>query len=136
MAVPLELEGKLDPSKTWDVELTFNGETKVVNVSEDMCILEAAETVFDDPPFSCRNGVCTTCSCLISEGIEEENYMLAVHGMGKPQRDAGYAMSCQTHVTGPGVKITLGKYDEVYEDQYGKFERGSSKETKKSFFGF
>jgi ferredoxin len=39
----------------------MNGETKTLTVEEGTSILEAAEIAFDDPPFSCRNGVCTTC---------------------------------------------------------------------------
>ena len=45
--VPLELAGKLDPSKRWDVTLEFNGVSKVVSVSEGSSILDIAETVFD-----------------------------------------------------------------------------------------
>eukprot|EP00639_Heterosigma_akashiwo_P000626 CAMPEP_0194585408 /NCGR_PEP_ID=MMETSP0292-20121207/17743_1 /TAXON_ID=39354 /ORGANISM="Heterosigma akashiwo, Strain CCMP2393" /LENGTH=138 /DNA_ID=CAMNT_0039440867 /DNA_START=138 /DNA_END=554 /DNA_ORIENTATION=- len=136
MGVPLELEGKLDPSKTWEIELTLDGVTKMVTVSEADCVLEAAEKVFDDPPFSCRNGVCTTCSCRIVEGKEGENYKLAVHGLGETALSQGFTMSCQTHVTGPGVKIELNQYDTVYEMQYGQYEKGTAKDTKKSFFGF
>jgi 2Fe-2S iron-sulfur cluster binding domain len=43
------------------IELSMNGETKTLTVEEGTSILEAAEIAFDDPPFSCRNGVCTTC---------------------------------------------------------------------------
>lgn len=62
-----------------------------------------------------------------------ENVVLAVHGLGKPQIEAGYVCSCQAYVTGPGVTIQLDKYDEVYEQQYGQFERsyGELKYTKK-----
>ena len=45
--VPLELSGKLDPSKKWDVTLEFNGVSKIVSVSEGSSILDIAETVFD-----------------------------------------------------------------------------------------
>ena len=45
--VPLELSGKLDPSKKWDVTLEFNGISKIVSVSEGSSILDIAETVFD-----------------------------------------------------------------------------------------
>ena len=62
MSVPLELEGQLDPAKSWEVKLIFNGKEKVVNVPEDCSMLEAGEKVFDGVNSSCRNGVCTTCS--------------------------------------------------------------------------
>lgn len=62
MDVPLELEGQLDPSKSWPVKFVFNGVEKVITVSEGTSFLEAGEGNFDDVPSSCRNGVCTTCS--------------------------------------------------------------------------
>jgi hypothetical protein len=49
--------------------------------------------------------------------------MLAVHGLGEPQIDAGFVCACQTYITGPGVTVLLGQNDEVYEMQYGKFEK-------------
>ena len=62
MSVPLELEGQLNPSKSWEVKLIFKGNEKIVNIPEDCSILEAGEKVFDGVNSSCRNGVCTTCS--------------------------------------------------------------------------
>ena len=44
--VPLELTGRLDPSRKWDVTLEFNGVEKVVSVSEGDSILEVAEKNF------------------------------------------------------------------------------------------
>lgn len=61
-SVPAELEGQLDPSKSWDVTLIFNGVEKVVNVKEDCSILDASEKYFDGVESSCRNGVCSTCA--------------------------------------------------------------------------
>lgn len=77
----------------------------------------------------------------VSEG--RSNVKLAVHGLGKPQIDAGFICTCQGYAVGPGVKVELGKYDEVYETQYGQFElsyqsksgKDDKKEVKKSFFG-
>ena len=62
MSVPLELEGQLDPTKSWEVKLIFDGKEKVVNVPKDCSMLEAGEKVFDGVNSSCHNGVCTTCS--------------------------------------------------------------------------
>jgi hypothetical protein len=60
--IPLELEGKLDGSRSWDVKFVFNGEEKVVSMPEDTSVLEMGETIFDGVDSSCRNGVCTTCA--------------------------------------------------------------------------
>mmetsp|Transcript_15532 Transcript_15532/g.23137 ORF Transcript_15532/g.23137 Transcript_15532/m.23137 type:complete len:175 (+) Transcript_15532:41-565(+) len=135
-AVPLELEGKIDPSKVWEVELTLDGETKTATINEGTSVLEAAESTFTDPPFSCRNGVCTTCSGFIQEG--KDNCLLAVHGLGKDLVDEGYTLTCQTFPVGPGVKILLNQYDKVYYEQYGKYERlevVSDGDKKKKIFG-
>ena len=61
-SIPLELEGQLDASKSWDVKFIFNGEEKVVKVSEDTSVLEMGEKLWDEIDSSCRNGVCTTCA--------------------------------------------------------------------------
>jgi hypothetical protein len=46
-----------------------------------------------------------------------------VNGLGEPQLDAGFVCTCQCYVTGPGVTVQLGMYDQVYESQYGQFEK-------------
>ena len=74
--------------------------------------------------------------------------MQAVHALGQPQIDAGYVLTCQSYAVGPGITVKLDQYDEVYESQYGQFEKsyGDLKYTKgdapkeepkkKGFFGF
>lgn len=52
-----------------------------------------------------------------------ENTILAVSGLGEPQLKAGFVCACQCYVTGPGVTVQLGMYDQVYESQYGQFEK-------------
>jgi hypothetical protein len=47
----------------------------------------------------------------------EDNIILAVHGLGKDIRSAGFTLTCQTFPIGPGVKVALNKYDEVYYEQ-------------------
>jgi hypothetical protein len=47
----------------------------------------------------------------------EDNIILAVHGLGKDIRSAGFTLTCQTFPVGPGVKVALNKYDEVYYEQ-------------------
>ena len=45
--VPLELTGKLNPSRKWDVTLEFQGETKVITIDEGTSVLEASEKIWD-----------------------------------------------------------------------------------------
>ena len=60
--IPLELSGRLDASRSWDVKFVFNGQEKIVSVPEDKSMLEMGESIFDGVDSSCRNGVCTTCA--------------------------------------------------------------------------
>mmetsp|Transcript_14723 Transcript_14723/g.13332 ORF Transcript_14723/g.13332 Transcript_14723/m.13332 type:complete len:182 (-) Transcript_14723:8-553(-) len=139
--VPLELKGKLDPSKKWTVKFIFKGEEKEVEISEGTSFLEIGEKIFDDVESSCRNGVCTTCSGQVIAG--RENVQLAVHGLGEPQLEKGFVCTCQAFAIGPGVVVKLGMYEEVYESQYGQYELsyelkdGAKKDIKQNkIFGF
>ena len=117
----IELTGRLDPSKKWDVTLVYNDEEKVVNISEGQCVLECAEKTFRGVESSCRNGVCTTCAGQVV--AERQNIIQAVNCLGKPELDAGFVCACQTYICGPGVKILLGQQDAVYETQWGESEQ-------------
>lgn len=57
----------------------------------------------------------------------KENTILAINGLGEPQLKAGFVCACQCYVTGPGVTVQLGMYDQVYESQYGQFEKSYGK---------
>lgn len=140
--VPLELTGQLDPSKKWDVKFIYKGEEKVVSVSEDCSFLEMGEKIFDGVESSCRNGICTTCAGQVVQG--RDNVKLAVHGLGKEQIEQGFLCACQAYCTGPNVVVKLGMNEEVYEQQYGQYEKsyemkfGERKEeakSKKGWFG-
>ncbi|EWM28287.1 ferredoxin (2fe-2s) [Nannochloropsis gaditana] len=128
--VPLELEGQLDPTKTWDVKMTYKGETKVLTVSEDTCILEAAEKEWD-VPCSCRNGICTTCAGRVIANPDSKKE--AIHGLSAEQSKNGFVLTCQTHPCGPGLEVELGMYDTVYESQYGQYEKKATTEQKSKF---
>lgn len=131
--IPLELEGLLDETKEWEVELELDGVTKKVTVPEGTSVLYAAKSVFDDPPCSCQQGICTTCAGFIREGTRDENYKVAVDALGADQREKGFTLTCQTFPCGPGLKILLNQYDTVYEMQYGQYE--VKDEPKKKMFG-
>ncbi|GAB5030965.1 ferredoxin [Nannochloropsis oceanica] len=128
--VPLELEGQLDPTKSWEVKMTYLGETKVLTVCEDTPILEAALKEWD-VPCSCRNGICTTCAgrIIAMPGSKKE----AIHGLSAEQSKNGFVLTCQTHPIGPGLEVELGMYDTVYESQYGQYEKKATTEQKSKF---
>lgn len=51
------------------------------------CLLFFPLQVFDDPPCSCQQGICTTCAGFIREGTRDENYKVAVDALGEDQRE-------------------------------------------------
>jgi ferredoxin len=122
---PLEIAGQLDAKKSWSVKFILNGVEKISEVPETTSFLEAAEGLFDDAPYSCRNGICTTCAARVIKG--NSNVLLAVHGVTKAIIDQGYICSCQAFAKGPDIIVQLGAYDEVYELQYGQYEKSYEK---------
>lgn len=124
-AVPLEIKDKVDPNKKWSVKFILNGVEKEAVVSETTSLLEAAEKLYKNAPYSCRNGVCTTCAAKIVGG--RESVLLAVHGLGEPITKLDYVCSCQSFPIGPNIIIQLGAYDDVYELQYGQYEKSYEK---------
>ena len=68
--IPLEIQDKIDPKRSWDVTFIFNGVEKTVNVPEGVPVLTSGNKVFNNElPFSCLNGVCMTCACQVSHEI-------------------------------------------------------------------
>lgn len=66
--------------------MDFDGDVRTLTVKEGTSVLNAAKSVYDNPPHSCQNGICTTCAGLIREGKEGENYKVAVDALGPDQR--------------------------------------------------
>lgn len=42
--------------------------------------------VYDDPPHSCQQGICTTCAGLIRSGVEGIDYKVAVDALDPSQK--------------------------------------------------
>lgn len=133
--IPLELEGKLDSAREWEIEMELDGEVQVLTVKEGTSVLNAAKSVYDSPPHSCQQGICTTCAGFIREGKEGESYRVAVDALSNEQKSEGFTLTCQTYPCGPGLKVLLNQYDKVYERQYGQYEISEQKKQKKGFMG-
>lgn len=106
-------------SKTHKVEIYHQGNTQTLEVPEEKTILQAAYAAGLDLPSSCNAGVCTTCAAKVLEGKVEQG-----DGMGvSPELQAqGYALLCVAYPRSD-LKIESGKEDELYELQFGQFQK-------------
>ncbi len=86
-------------------------------VPEDQYILQTAENQEVEPPFSCRNGACTTCAVRIIEG---QVYQPEAMGLSPELQKKGYALLCVSYPRSDLVVETQDE-DEVYELQFGRY---------------
>lgn len=105
--------------KTHTVEIHHQGNIHTLEVSEDQKILTAAEAAGIDLPSSCHAGVCTTCAAQILSGKVDQ-----ADGMGvSPELQAkGYVLLCVAYPRSD-LKIETEKEDEVYNLQFGQFQK-------------
>jgi len=88
-----------------------------VIVPENEYILQTAEHQAVEPPFSCRNGACTTCAVRIIEGsIEQPEAM----GLSPELQKKGYALLCVSYPRSDLIVETQDE-DEVYLLQFGRY---------------
>jgi ring-1,2-phenylacetyl-CoA epoxidase subunit PaaE len=71
-------------------------------IESHQTILDAAEKV--DAPFSCTEGVCTTCMAKVIEGQVD---MTDTGTLSPKEISQGYILTCQTRVKESGVKVTF-----------------------------
>lgn len=85
----------------------LDGERHGITLEPGETILEGANRIGIDPPFSCQSGVCTTCKCKVLSGeVEMENNF----GLGEDEAEEGYVLSCISKPTSAGVIVS---WDEV-----------------------
>ncbi|MEZ5500220.1 MAG: 2Fe-2S iron-sulfur cluster-binding protein [Steroidobacteraceae bacterium] len=73
---------------------------------QDATLLEAAEQAGLELPFSCRDGICSTCRTRVVEGSVRMERNLALEDW---EVEAGFVLCCQARPTSPRVVIS---YDE------------------------
>lgn len=106
-------------SKTHKVEIYHQGNTHTLEVPEDKAILQAAYAAGLDLPSSCNAGVCTTCAAKILEGkVDQTDGM----GVSPELQTQGYVLLCVAYPRSD-LKIESGKEDELYELQFGQFQK-------------
>lgn len=85
----------------------IDGEEHAITLEVGESILDGANRIGIDPPFSCQSGVCTTCKCKVEQGeVEMENNF----GLGEDEIEEGFILSCISKPKTAGVKVN---WDEV-----------------------
>jgi ring-1,2-phenylacetyl-CoA epoxidase subunit PaaE len=86
-----------------DVTLIIDGEEHKTTLTNGESILDAANRIGIDPPFSCQSGVCTTCKGKVMAGsVEMENNF----GLGEDEVEEGFILTCISTPTSAGVKVS------------------------------
>lgn len=109
--------------RVYDVEIDFHGETYMIPVDENQTLLEGIEAFGLTVPYSCRAGVCTTCAAKIMAG----NVDLGDIAMMDDLKDEGYVLTCSGMPRSEGIKLEMEHFDDVYERQYGQYEKINQK---------
>ncbi|MBN4047489.1 2Fe-2S iron-sulfur cluster binding domain-containing protein [Acidimicrobiaceae bacterium AH-315-P05] len=69
-------------------------------------VLDAAQRVRHDVPFSCRAGVCSSCRAHLTEG---EVTMGVTHGLVPGDADGGFILTCQAHPTSSMITVDFDR---------------------------
>ncbi|KAG0626218.1 hypothetical protein M758_2G111600 [Ceratodon purpureus] len=83
---------------------------KVVHVSKDECILDAAEKQGVVLPHNCRSGACSSCVGLLKSGTVNQDDQTF---LDEAQLEAGFALMCTAYPTSDCV-IETHKEDQFY----------------------
>lgn len=102
--------GKPQPQKPVDekappahlASLIVDGKQREVPVAEGEAVLDAALRAGMDLPFACKGGMCSTCRAKVLEGEVEMSLNYALEPW---ETEAGFVLTCQSHVKTPRVVI-------------------------------
>ncbi|MGF1515331.1 MAG: 2Fe-2S iron-sulfur cluster-binding protein [Elainellaceae cyanobacterium] len=104
---------------TYQVEIQHQGTAHTFSVPGDRLILEVALEHGVELPYSCSAGVCTTCAARILEGSVDQS---DAAGISRDLQDKGYVLLCSAYPKS-NLKIESDKEDEVYQLQFGQFQK-------------
>lgn len=85
------------------VQITFaSNNDLVVSVAENSNLLRVSIRERGGIPFKCGGGICGTCKCRITEGLDNTDEVKAKEHKHLSEQDLadGFRMACQTFVRG------------------------------------
>ncbi|WP_406407209.1 ferredoxin--NADP reductase [Streptomyces halstedii] len=93
--------GTAGPVSTAEVEL--DGESRTVGWPRDAPLLDALLAAGVDAPYSCREGACSACACVLTEGevAMERNEVLDAQDLAE-----GLILACQARPLSERLKVT------------------------------
>lgn len=97
-----------EAEKDVKVTVTIDGQTRVFDMSRTgEPLLDAAIAANIELPFSCKGGVCSTCSCKVTKGKVEmqTNYALEDYEV-----ERGLALSCQSFPLTDEITVTFDEH--------------------------
>ncbi|NEE01238.1 1,2-phenylacetyl-CoA epoxidase subunit PaaE [Phytoactinopolyspora halotolerans] len=90
---PVHHEEAAPEGATSEVTIVLDGKTTTVHLAADTPVLDGAQRVRPDLPFSCKGGVCGTCRAKVTEGEVAMRRNFALEGS---EIDAGFVLTCQS----------------------------------------
>jgi ring-1,2-phenylacetyl-CoA epoxidase subunit PaaE len=104
-AAQLSDNADADHSKTSEVFINILGETHHLHLNQAKPILEQVLDLDIDMPYSCKNGTCSTCRCLLKSGEVSTD---KAEGLTEEEIADGYVLICVGRPLSDRVELALG----------------------------
>ncbi|MFD7076171.1 2Fe-2S iron-sulfur cluster-binding protein [Nocardioides sp. NPDC059952] len=85
------------------VEVTLDGETRTLGWQRETPLLDVLLAAGLEAPYSCREGSCSACTCLVLDG---EVKLLRNTVLGREDLEDGYTLACQAVPLTDDVRVT------------------------------
>ncbi|CAM9777150.1 unnamed protein product [Discosporangium mesarthrocarpum] len=107
-------------TSSWDVDVELHGDHTTLKVYQGDTFLEAAEMAGLTVSYDCRRGNCISCAAKICED-STSNLVTFAQERSATSDPEGYILTCCSFPIGPGVKLSLGRNAEMWEDFSKRF---------------